>query len=213
VTRLVTIENTQNACGGIPISVEYTRQVGELAKRHGLAFHIDGARLFNAAVALKVPACELVEPADSVSFCLSKGLCAPVGSVLVGPAPFISKALRLRKMLGGGMRQAGVLAAAGLVALETMIERLAEDHRRARRLAEGLARLPGIEMEPGTPYTNMIFFRLSDDCPVTYQELGRRMAEQGIIIDAWKRTRLVTHYWIDDEAVERTLAAFGEILA
>jgi threonine aldolase len=212
ITRLITIENTQNSCGGIPLSLEYTRQVGQLAKRHGIAVHLDGARLFNAAVALNTPAAALVEPVDSVSFCLSKGLCAPVGSMLVGSEPFIRRALRLRKMLGGGMRQVGVLAAAGLVALDTMIERLADDHTRAKRLAAGLAALPGIILEPGSPHTNMIFFRLTADCPLDPQTLAQRLEQAGIQISPYERIRLVTHYWIDDDAIDRTLQAFRQAL-
>jgi Threonine aldolase len=134
ISRMVILENTQNACGGMPLSVEYTDSVAAFARQHGLILHIDGARIFNAAVALGVPAAELVRSADSVTFCLSKGLCAPVGSVLCGSREMIDKARRLRKMLGGGMRQAGILAAAGIVALDHMIARLAEDHQRASRL-------------------------------------------------------------------------------
>ncbi|HNM36392.1 MAG TPA: low-specificity L-threonine aldolase, partial [Anaerolineales bacterium] len=128
ITRLVCIENTQNMCGGVVLSVEYTKQVGQLAKEHGLKFHIDGARIFNAAAALNVDIKELVAPADSVMFCLSKGLVAPIGSMLVGTKEFIAKAHRLRKMLGGGMRQVGVMAAAGLVSLDVMTGRLKQDH-------------------------------------------------------------------------------------
>jgi len=138
ISRLVILENTQNACGGVPLSLEYTESVAAFARKHGLLLHLDGARIFNAAVALGLPASRLAEPADSVTFCLSKGLCAPVGSVLCGDAAFISKARRLRKMLGGGMRQAGIIAAAGIVALDEMVDRLAEDHHRAALLAEGL---------------------------------------------------------------------------
>ncbi len=157
VTRLICLENTHNRCGGVVLSAEYTRQVGELAHKHDLSLHLDGARLFNAAVGQGVNAKELADPADSVSICLSKGLSAPVGSVLCGSKEFIQRALRIRKQLGGGMRQAGILAAAGIVALETMVERLAEDHRRAARLAEGLRCLPDIQADPEKPATNMVF--------------------------------------------------------
>ena len=151
VTRLICLENTHNRCGGVSLSVEYTRQVGELAHEHGLQVHLDGARLFNAAVAQGVSAAELAGPVDSVTFCLSKGLSAPVGSVLCGSGEFIHRAHRIRKQLGGGMRQAGVLAAAGIVALETMVDRLAEDHARARTLASRLQALPGYGSRPGQP--------------------------------------------------------------
>ena len=157
ISRLVALENTHNRCGGVALTPAYTQAVGELAHQHGLVLHLDGARIFNAAVVQGVTARELAEPADSVTFCLSKGLSAPVGSVICGSREFIYRAHRMRKMLGGGMRQAGILAAAGIVALETMVERLADDHRRARMLAEGLKEIPGIALDPGTPYTNMVF--------------------------------------------------------
>src|SRR3972149_1687257 len=144
--NLAALENTHNRCNGVPLTVEYTRSVGELAHQNHLALHIDGARIFNAAVALGVPASELVAPADSVTFCLSKGLCAPVGSLLCGSQEFIGKALRARKQLGGGMRQAGVLAAAGIIALEKMVDRLAEDHARAKILADSLREIPDLDV-------------------------------------------------------------------
>ena len=162
ISRLVILENTHNRCGGVPISVEYTRAVGDLAHGAGLKLHIDGARIFNASAALGSSAAELAAPADSVTFCLSKALCAPVGSVLCGSTEFIYRARRIRKQLGGGMRQAGVLAAAGLVALEKMVDRLSEDHFRARRLAEGLANIPGVVLHMGMPGTNMVFLELDE---------------------------------------------------
>ena len=214
ITRLITLENTHNRCGGVVLSVEYTRAVAELAFQRRLAVHLDGARLFNAAIALGVEAKELTKPIDSVTFCLSKALCAPVGSVLCGSRAFITRAHRIRKQLGGGMRQAGVLAAAGIVALETMIERLAEDHERARKLADGLARIPGLAID-ARPATNMVFISLAEDtAPLTASQVVERLAERGVKIGkAGHNTfRLVTHYWIDDEAVERAVAAFGEVL-
>jgi threonine aldolase len=215
ITRLITLENTHNRCGGVVLSLEYTHTVGELARQHNLRLHLDGARLFNAAVAQGVSAKELAGPADSVTFCLSKGLCAPVGSVLCGSKEFINQAHRLRKQLGGGMRQAGILAAAGIVALETMIDRLAEDHARAKRLAAGLAKIPGIILEPGTPHTNMIFLSLADTMPFSTKDFTERLAEHGVKIGVAgsRRFRLVTHYWIDDAAVECTIAAFAAILS
>lgn len=155
-TRLIALENTHNLCGGAPLESAYIRDVAAIARRHGIRLHIDGARLFNAAVALSVPARQLVADADSVSFCLSKGLAAPVGSVVCGSREFIQTARRARKVLGGGMRQAGVLAAAGIVALNEMIDRLAEDHANARRLAEGLAGISGLELDPGRYSTNIV---------------------------------------------------------
>jgi len=211
-TRLIALENTHNRCGGVALGVEYTRAVGELAHAHGLSLHLDGARLFNAAAALEVPARLLAEPADSVTFCLSKGLCAPVGSVLCGSRDFIRRAHRIRKQLGGGMRQAGVLAAAGIVALETMVDRLPEDHARARQLALGLKQIPGVQIEPGSPHTNMVFVSLSEELPVSAPQLADRLLARNIKVSAIgeRRFRLVTHYWIDQAAVERFVMAFEE---
>jgi threonine aldolase len=214
ITRLVCIENTQNICGGVPLTADYTRQAGELAHANGLALHIDGARLFNAAVAQNVSAQELAAPADSVMFCLSKGLAAPIGSMLAGTAKFIKRARHLRKMLGGGMRQAGVVAAAGIVSLEMMIERLDEDHARARRLAESLRQVRGIVMDKGSPHTNMVYFDLTKDAPLNAEQISVRLKERGILVvpETYTRFRLVTHVWIDDAAVERTAQAFAEVL-
>lgn len=215
VTRLVCLENTHNRCGGVALSVDYTRAAGELAHSLGLSLHLDGARLFNAAAALGVPARSLAEPADSVTFCLSKGLSAPVGSVLCGSEAFIRKALRIRKMLGGGMRQAGVLAAAGIVALETMVERLAEDHRRAARLAAQLGSIPGLQLDPGSPHTNMIFAGLAPERPEDAAAVAGRLKAAGVLVGVVgaRRFRLVTHAGIDDGAVDRAVQAFRQVLA
>lgn len=215
ITRLIALENTHNRCGGAVLSAEYTRQVAEFAHSRGLKLHIDGARLFNAAVALGIPAKELSGPADSVTFCLSKALCAPVGSVITGTKDFIARAHRIRKMLGGGMRQAGVLAAAGIVALETMVDRLAEDHARARRLAAEMKNLPGLVLDPGSPQTNMIFCSLAPDMPLSASQVAARMQEQCVKIGlaGSRRFRLVLHYWIDDTAVEKAVEAFKSALA
>ena len=211
VSRLIALENTHNRCGGVTLTKEYTRAVGDLARKHNLILHIDGARIFNAAVAQNVSARELAEPADSITFCLSKALCAPVGSVLCGSQDFIQRARRIRKQLGGGMRQAGILAAAGIVALETMIDRLEEDHQRARCLAMGLAKIPGLILDAGTPFTNMIFMNLETG---SAREVAERIAAKNVrvgVVGA-QRFRLVTHYWIDDEGVDRAVRAFGEAL-
>jgi threonine aldolase len=215
LTRLITLENTHNRCGGVPLSAQYTDQVGALAHEFGLQVHLDGARIFNAAAALGVPAARLAEATDSVTFCLSKGLCAPVGSVLCGSQEFIRKARRIRKQLGGGMRQAGILAAAGIVALEQMPERLSEDHSRAKALAAGLAAVPGLKLDRDVPPTNMVFLHLADAVSMDANAVISRLLEKKIKVGrvGARGFRLVTHYWIDDEAVERTLAAFHDILA
>src|SRR5512138_697873 len=214
ITRLVCLENTQNICGGVPLPLEYTRQVGKLAHSNDLSLHIDGARIFNAAVAQNITARELVEPADSVMFCLSKGLAAPIGSMLVGTGKFIARARHLRKMLGGGMRQVGVLAAAGIISLEKMTKRLGEDHARARKLADGLRQLDGLVLDSGSPYTNMVYLNLAENVPVDAGQIMQRMKKQGVLVDPEnpRRFRLVTHYWIDDDAVAEAVAAFAEVL-
>jgi threonine aldolase len=212
-SRLVILENTHNRCGGVVLPVEYIRKVAQLSHEYGLKFHIDGARIFNAAVASGVPAAELAAPADSITFCLSKALCAPVGSVLCGSGEFIERAIRIRKQLGGGMRQAGVLAAAGIVALEHMTGRLGDDHARAKKLAEGLLKIPGIQLE-GKPETNMVFAHLADDVPFTAKEVAARIAERKVKVGVVgeRRFRMVTHYWVDDEGVQTALAAFEKAL-
>ena len=215
ITRLITLENTHNRCGGVALKADYMQQAGELARRYNLRLHLDGARLFNAAVALEIDPKDLAGPADSVTFCLSKGLCAPVGSVVCGSRDFIQRAHRIRKQLGGGMRQAGVLAAAGIVALQNMVERLSEDHRRAACLAEGLASIPGVQIDPGSPQTNMVFLNLTEQSPyATAQEVAQKLEPRGVragVVGA-KRFRLVTHYWIDDAAVDQAIVAFGEVM-
>lgn len=211
-TRLICLENTHNGCGGVPITPAYTRQVMALARAHGLAVHVDGARLFNAAVALHVPPAELAAPADSVMFCLSKGLSAPIGSMLCGSVSFIREARRWRKTLGGGMRQVGVLAAAGLLALTEMLDRLPEDHHHARQLAEGLHGLAGLELEPGTPHTNMVYFRLTGAAPVPPAALIEHAHQHGVLLEAdGARFRLVTHAWVSAADVVKTTAVIRQV--
>ena len=214
-TRLVCLENTHNRCGGAVLDAHYLRQVGELARRKGLRLHIDGARIFNAAAALDTPVRELAAPADSIAFCLSKALCAPVGSLLCGTSEFIRTARRTRKQLGGGMRQAGILAAAGIVALETMPGRLAQDHCRARALAQGLTAQSGLDVENPEPASNMIYFRLTPAAGLDAEELRDRLKSEGVLIHpvGSHRVRLVLHYWIDDAGVEATLSAFARALS
>lgn len=213
-SRMIILENTHNRCGGVVLSTDYTNSIGRFARDHHMALHIDGARIFNAAVALGTHARTLVKDADSVTFCLSKGLCAPVGSVLCGSVEFIEKARRIRKMMGGGMRQVGILAAAGLVALDSMIGRLEEDHRRARTLAERLGQIKGIEFRMGLPPTNMVFPFISESVNLTPGEISKALAEQGIKVGVVgpRSFRLVTHYWIDDDDVEKTARAFSETI-
>ena len=213
-TRLICLENTQNICGGVPLTAEYTRQVGEIARQNGLSLHVDGARIFNSATAQNVPVRELVAPADSVMFCLSKGLAAPIGSMLVGTREFIGRARHFRKMLGGGMRQAGVVAAAGIISLEKMTKRLGDDHARAKKLADGLRQVNGLVVDQNSPYTNMVYLNLKDEVQTNSHQIAQKMKEYGVLVDPENpgRFRLVTHYLVDDLAVERTVTGFRKAL-
>ncbi len=215
ISRMVIAENTQNFCGGKALNADYMNRVGKLTDELGLYYHIDGARIFNAAVALKVPAGDLVKTADSITFCLSKGLCAPIGSVLCGDAEFIERSRRVRKLLGGGMRQAGIIAAAGIVALDSMIDRLEEDHIRARLLAEGLETIPAIHLTKGSPNTNMIFFKLGPASGMDSSRLIAEMKAHGVLINDTNEgeIRLVTHNDIDDLAVESCVEALRQVLS
>lgn len=210
ITRLICLENTQNICGGIPLTAAYTREVGKLARKNNLSLHIDGARIFNAAAAQNVSIRDLVDPADSVMFCLSKGLASPIGSMLVGTSKFIARARHLRKMLGGGMRQVGVLAAAGIISLEKMTTRLADDHARARKLADGLRKVKGVLVDEGSPYSNMVYLNLASDVKVDAAKIIDSALKQGVLLDCEnaRRFRLVTHYWVDDKAVDKVIQVF-----
>lgn len=213
-TALVTLENTHGHAMGQPFDAEYMGQIARIAHDGGVPLHVDGARLFNAAIALGTVARDLVAEADSVSFCLSKGLACPVGSVVVGSRAFIWRARRARKLLGGGLRQAGVLAAAGLVALQDgpagMIDRLAEDHEHARILAEGIAGLPGVtDLDPSRVRTDFVLFRVADRS--AFLEALRR--DGVLMLDyAHGQVRAVTHHGIGRRDVERTLAATARAL-
>ncbi len=211
-TRAVCFENTHNMCNGSPIPVDYTARLVALARGRGLRVHLDGARIFNAAAALGVEPRALAGPVDSVTFCLSKGLCAPVGSVLCGSRAFIAEARRARKILGGGMRQAGVLAAAGIVALETIAPRVGEDNARAAGLAAGLARIPGVKVAPAR--TNILFFTIDDRLGITTATMLAKLRERGVRLmgGLQGRYRAVTHHWITDADVETTVAAVREIV-
>lgn len=213
VTRLLALENTHNRCGGRALPVDYMDAAGELAHRYGLALHVDGARLWNAAVALNVSPARLLKNADSVSVCLSKGLGAPVGSIVAGDAAFICKARRNRKVVGGGMRQAGILAAAGIVALTEMVERLADDHANARRLAEGIATMEGIEVDPATIESDIVIFAL-DHPAMTPAQLSASLKEQGVLLNpiGGKRLRAVTNYHVSAEDIEYTISCFARVL-
>ncbi|MGY3898037.1 low-specificity L-threonine aldolase [Aeromonas veronii] len=205
-TRLICLENTHN---GKVLPLSYLQEMGAFVAERGLKLHLDGARLFNAVVASETPVEVIAAPFDSISICLSKGLGAPVGSLLVGSHDFIARARRLRKMLGGGMRQAGILAQAGLFALEQHVTRLADDHRRAKRLAEGLAALPGIELDLSLVQSNMVFLRLREG---ESAPLLAFMKERGILFSGYGELRLVTHLQINDDDIEEVIDAFTEYL-
>jgi len=214
ITQLICLENTHNRCGGVVLSTEYMQSVYAFAQERGLLVHLDGARMFNAAVALGVDARAITRHVDTVQFCLSKGLCAPVGSILAGDAAFITRARRVRKMVGGGMRQAGIIAAAGIVALEQMVDRLAEDHANARLLAEGLATFPQINIDLGTVQSDIVIFRLHEGAG-TPEALARAVAERGLLIGGIGRNyiRAVTHLGIDSGDIEETLEIVRATLA
>jgi threonine aldolase len=205
VTRAITLENTHNRMVGAYLTAEYTKRVADLAHSRGIKLHVDGARIFNAAAAQNVDVRELTKHADSVTFCLSKGLSAPVGSVLCGSKEFIKLAHRRRKVLGGGMRQGGVIAAAGIIALEQMTERLSDDHANARVLAEGIASVPGLHVDLDRVKTNMVYFDLDAALAFDAAELCKRAAKHRVkmLPTAPRRIRAVTHCYVSrDEAIE-----------
>jgi threonine aldolase len=227
ITGLVVLENTHAHSGGRPLPLDYVRQVAGIAHERGVPLHVDGARLFNAVVALGVTPAELAAPADTVTFCLSKGLSAPIGSLVVGPAPFIARARRARKLVGGGMRQVGVLAAAGLVALsdgpDGTVARLAEDHANARRLAEGLAGLTAVRspggiaqpdadgpLDPDRVVTNFVLFRVDRDRSAFLAALEAR----GVLMVPYAhgQVRAVTHLGVTAEDVDRAVANVADVL-
>jgi threonine aldolase len=212
-TGVVCVENTHQRAGGLPIPLERLAEIGALAREHGLPVHMDGARVFNAAVALGVDAFEIVRHVDSVTFCLSKGLSGPAGSIVSGPEPFIARARRMRKLLGGGMRQSGWIAAAGIVALEEGVDRLAEDHLNARRLADGLARVPGIELDPEAVKTNIVYLRLAPAAPAAVAFVAALEAEGVKAFAMGERlVRLVTHRNIEPSDVDRAVDAAARAL-
>ena len=213
-TRLVTVENTQNLCGGNPLPPQYMQQLGALVRRRGLRLHVDGARIFNAAVALGVDVKELVADADTVTFCLSKGLGAPVGSVVCGDKAFVAEARRARKVVGGGMRQAGILAAAGIYALKNNIGRLAEDHCNAIDLDAGLTELSGIRPEPVPVRTNILYIKIERP-GLSGGQLAAKLSERGVLITSSgpQRVRAVTNYHVTEADIPLVVEAFREALA
>ena len=205
------VENTQNMVGGTALSPEEIKVMADAGRKHGLRVHMDGARLFNAAVALETPAAELVADVDTVGFCLSKGLACPIGSVLCGDADFIEEARRWRKMLGGAMRQVGVIAAAGVVALDSMIDRMADDHANARKLAAALAEMPGIDIDLATVETNIVRFGVPAHKGM---EIQTRLKEQGVLINGGDSDlRFVPHYGIDSEDIDIAINAMDKVMA
>ncbi len=212
-TRLVCLENTANRAGGVVYDLDRTAAIAAVAKEHGLALHLDGARVFNAAVAMKASLADVAEPFDSISCCLSKGLGCPVGSLLVGSRAFINRAHRFRKMFGGGMRQAGLLAAAGIHALEHHIERLADDHARAKHMAAQVGAMSGASVQLDTVQTNMAYIDVSPSGH-TAAEVCQGLAERGVLANAVSTShlRIVTHIDVDDADVGVALAAFAELV-
>jgi threonine aldolase len=210
-TGCVALENTHNRCWGAVVRPGRMRQVADVAHAAGIPVHLDGARIFNAAIALDVPVRELADQVDSLTFCLSKALGAPVGSVVTGSAAFVERARRWRKLLGGGMRQVGVLAAAGLVALEENVERLADDHANARRLAEGLAAIPGIEIDPARVQSNMVYFDIAlSDVPA--EDFAARLEHRGVrLAGGGTGIRAVTSYEVCRDDIEYALTVIAQV--
>ena len=212
-TRLIILENTHNRCHGSPLEPDYMHAVGEIARGYDLKLHVDGARLFNAAVALGVEPRRLAADADSVSICLSKGLGAPAGSMVCGTRKFIAQTRRVRKVLGGGMRQAGILAAAGIVALTEMTERLADDHANAAKLAEGLANIQGVSVNAELVRTNILYFEITRS-DMTPQLLEQRLKNQGVLLSPTgpNQMRAVTNYHVTSDDIEYVLNSFSKVL-
>ncbi|MGD9190219.1 MAG: low-specificity L-threonine aldolase [Desulfobacteraceae bacterium] len=214
VSRLIVIENTHNRCAGAPIGLDYMHTIRGIADQYGMKIHVDGARIFNAAHALGCAAADLARHADSVTFCLSKGLAAPAGSLVCGNPDFIHQARRVRKVLGGGMRQVGVLAAAGIVALTEMVDRLAEDHANAKRLAVGLSRIAGISIDPSRIQTNIVYFSI-DRPGLAAPDLAQRLNTAGVRVlpTGPQQLRAVTQYHICPPDIDAALTIFEKTMA
>ncbi len=212
-TALLCLENTQNRCSGAVMTPADTKAVCDVAHNAGVPVHLDGARIFNASVSLEVPALELTKDVDTMSFCLSKALSCPVGSVLVGSNEFITEATRWRKMVGGGMRQAGILAVAGLVALDTMVDRLAEDHQNSRRLAQGLANIDGLSVDPDSIQTNIVIFDVEEKVGAA-PDFIKAMKDAEVLVSypGERSVRMVTHRHISSEDVEETLSRTSKVV-
>lgn len=210
---LICLENTHNRCGGTVLPLEYLAQVAQFAHGKGLPIHMDGARIFNAAVASGVDPAQIARYADSIQFCLSKGLAAPIGSIVVGDPTFINTVRRIRKMLGGGMRQAGIIAAAGIVALEQMIDRLQIDHHNAHRFAQGLTNIKGVAVDLSTVQTNIVIFRLSDE-RFTWQTFLSSISQRQLALGefGYGRIRAVFHYGISEQDVDHALEIIADVL-
>ena len=212
-TTLICLENTHNRCSGGVLTPDDTKRVADIAHEAGAKVHLDGARLFNASVSLEVPPAALVQDVDDVSFCLSKALSCPVGSILCGSHEFIEGAHKWRKMVGGGMRQAGVLAAAGLVALDNMVERLADDHSNAKRLAEGLANIQGISVDPTSIQTNIVIFEISESSG-NADDVINELANEGVLVTypGQQSLRMVTHRHISASDIDEALSRVAKVM-
>jgi threonine aldolase len=210
---VVCLENTHNRCGGVVLAPDYVAEVAAIAARHGLPVHLDGARLFNAAIAKRRPLTDWTRHVTSVQLCLSKGLGAPVGSVIVGPADFIWRARRMRKLLGGGMRQAGIIAAGGVYALKNMVDRLAEDHENAQILARGVAALPGVVLDPPQVETNIVVFNVGS--AEHAQAIAGALEREGVLLSDFGagRLRMVTHFGIGADECHRAVEALKKVRA
>ncbi|MGW1429745.1 GntG family PLP-dependent aldolase [Streptomyces sp. NPDC002431] len=212
---VICLETPQNRRGGIPLTLDYLDEVAALAREHGVAIHLDGARIFNAALALGVDAADIARYGDTVQVCLSKGLGAPIGSVLAGDAATVAAARRIRKMLGGGMRQAGIVAACGIVALTGMVDRLADDHAHAGLLSAGIGAIPGLRLERPEPATNMVFFTVEDGGRHTARTLIEESARRGLRVEELGpgRIRAVTHAGIDKTHIDRAVEVLADVMA
>ena len=213
-TTLICLENTHNRCFGAPLTPDYMKEVNEVANENGCKVHLDGARIFNASVALGIDVKELTKDVNSLTFCLSKGLASPIGSIICGDKLFIKKARHIRKALGGGMRQAGIIAKFGEVSLDTMINQIKKDHQNAKMLAEGLNDIKNVDIELDKIYSNIVYFKLKESCLNLSSKLVKLMEDRKILFFevSPNRYRLVTHYGIDSKDIESVLINFNEIL-